>query len=149
MQYALIAAVMGYVMRVEPGWLCLSFALINMPMYSMEMNFIFTGSLSITAGDDGLGPVEMEVVMTIVYLLAAIFGIEGLNSTIAATLGDWVPKFLLWKHALASLFIFLLSLFTLENLARCAKHDLKRTIYYLLNPLLCLAFTILAGFMES
>ena len=115
----------------------------------MEMKFIFTGSLSITAGDDGLGPVEIEVVFTIIYLLAAIFGIEGLNSKISASLGDWVPKFLLWKHALASLFIFLLCLFTLENLVACAKLDLKRTIYYLLNPLLCLAFTIFAGFMES
>jgi hypothetical protein len=63
----------------------------------------------------------MEVVITTVYLLSAIFGIDVLDSTIAATLGDWVPKFLLWKHALASLFIFLLCLFTLENIVRCAK----------------------------
>jgi hypothetical protein len=140
---------MGYVMRVEPGWLCLSFALINCPMYSMEMQFIFTGKLSITAGDDGIGPVEIEVVLTVIYLLAAIYGIEVLDSSIAASLGDWVPKFLLWKHALAGLFIFLLCFFTLENIVRCAKQDLKRTIYYLLNPILCLAFTIFAGFMGS
>lgn len=91
----------------------------------------------------------MEVVIATVYLLSAIFGVEGLDSTIASTLGGWVPKFLLWKHALASLFIFLLCLFTLENIVRCAKQDLMRTIHYLLNPIVCLGLTIFAGYMES
>lgn len=68
---------MGWVIGVPPGVLCLSFGLINLPMYSMEINFIMTGTLTITATED-IGPVEMELIFSTIYLVAAILGVSGM-----------------------------------------------------------------------
>jgi hypothetical protein len=62
---------------MPPGWLTLSYALINMPMYSMELKYILTGKLQITQGD--FGPVELEVLFAIIFSLAAIFGVSGMT----------------------------------------------------------------------
>ena len=62
---------MGWIIGIPPGFLCLSYGLINLPMYTMEINFILTGTLTITATDE-LGPVEMELIFSTIYTLAAI-----------------------------------------------------------------------------
>jgi phosphatidylglycerophosphate synthase len=142
-QYTWVATMVGYVMRVDPGWLCLSFALINLPMYSMETKFIFTGKLSITAGGDGLGPVEMELIFALIFLFSGIFGVEGLGEPVV---GSWGTKFL-WKDLLAIVFILLLCLFTLENLYSSFKINFKQTFIYLLNPILTLANAAVAGYL--
>jgi hypothetical protein len=46
-------------------------------MYTMEINFILTGTLTITATDE-LGPVEMELIFSTIYTLAAILGVKGM-----------------------------------------------------------------------
>ncbi len=48
-----------------------------MPMYSMEMRYIFTGTLNITQGD--FGPVELELLFAIIFGMAAIFGVSGMD----------------------------------------------------------------------
>lgn len=78
---------MGYVLKVPPGWLCLCFALINFPMFSMEMKYIFTGSLSITAAGDAMGPCEIEIILTLVFLVSGIFGVDGLGNDIGESIG--------------------------------------------------------------
>ena len=62
---------------MPPGWLTLSYGLINLPMYSMEMKYIFTGTLEITQGD--IGPVEIELLFAIIFGAAAVFGTEGMT----------------------------------------------------------------------
>ena len=76
-QYTCFAGIMVWVIGIPPGILCLSYGLINLPMYTMEINFILTGTLTITATED-LGPVEMELIFSTIYLLAAILGVNGL-----------------------------------------------------------------------
>lgn len=44
-QYTWVAFIIGYIVQVPPGWLCLSFGLINLPQYSFEMRFVLSGSL--------------------------------------------------------------------------------------------------------
>jgi phosphatidylglycerophosphate synthase len=44
-QYTFVAMIMGHIVKLPPGWLTLSYGLINLPMYSMEMKYIFTGNL--------------------------------------------------------------------------------------------------------
>ena len=68
-----MAAIFGWFIGVPPGVLCLSFGLINFPLYSMEINFIMTGKLTVTATDD-LGPVEIELLLSTINLVAAILG---------------------------------------------------------------------------
>mmetsp|Transcript_9364 Transcript_9364/g.15801 ORF Transcript_9364/g.15801 Transcript_9364/m.15801 type:complete len:415 (+) Transcript_9364:39-1283(+) len=146
-QYAWVAMIMGYVMKMEPGWLCLSFGLINLPMYSMETKFIFTGKLSITAGGDGLGPVEIELLFFLVFLTCGIFGVSGLGKPVADLVGDWLSDQFLWKHLLAVVFILLLSLFTIENLIDSFKINFKQTSIYMANPVLTILNAALAGFL--
>lgn len=76
-QYTFVALITGYIVKMPPGWLTLSYGLINMPMYSMEMKHIFTGSLQITQGD--VGPVEIELLFAIIFGLSAMFGVSGMD----------------------------------------------------------------------
>jgi len=76
-QMTWVALIVGYILKLPPGWLTLSYGLINMPMYSMEMKYIFTGKLSITQGD--FGPVEIELLLGIIFGSAAVFGVSGMD----------------------------------------------------------------------
>ena len=143
-QYAMIAMMVGYVLRLEPGWLCLSFGLINMPMYSMETKFIFTGKLSITAGGDGIGPVEIEVLFTLIFLFSGIFGVAGLGDPVYEA---WFGENFLWKYLLAIVFIILLCIFTVENLLDSFKISFKQTAIYLANPIFTILNAALAGYL--
>jgi len=71
------AGIMGWIIGISPGSLYLNYVLINLPMYTMEINFILTGTLTITATDE-LGPVEMELIFSTIYVLAAILGVSGM-----------------------------------------------------------------------
>lgn len=88
----------------------------------MEMKFILTGNLSITGAVDEIGPVEIELIFTTIFMIAGIFGVAGVEKPVVDSfniLNGIVPKFLLWQHLLSSFFIFLLIFFTLENLVKC------------------------------
>jgi hypothetical protein len=76
-QYTWLALIVGYILKMPPGWLTLSYGLINMPMYSMEMKYIFTGTLTITQGE--IGPVEIELLFAVIFGAAAIFGVSGMD----------------------------------------------------------------------
>lgn len=45
MIYTNIATMAAYLLRAPPGWLALSYGLINFPSYFMEINYIITGKL--------------------------------------------------------------------------------------------------------
>ena len=40
-QYTLFTFIAGHLFKLSPGWLCLSLSLINLPQYTMELNYIF------------------------------------------------------------------------------------------------------------
>jgi len=145
-QYTWVSMIMGFVMRVDPGWLCLSFALINMPMYSMEIKFILTGTLSITAGGDALGPVEMELLFTLIFVICAIFGVHGLSNPVSDVF-SFMPDTFEWKHLLAVFFLILLLLFTFENLLSSFKIAFCKTLHYMMNPILTILNAAVAGYL--
>ena len=72
-------------------------------MYSMEMQFILTGSLNIISAAD-LGPVEVEVFLSSIFLLAGIFGVSGMTKPVIDYLpqifSSFIPKTFLWNHAM-------------------------------------------------
>jgi len=67
---------------MPPGILCLGHCMVNLPQYCMEMGFKLSGNLKITAAGDDLGPVEVEVIITTIFLLAGFFGISGIDKPI-------------------------------------------------------------------
>jgi phosphatidylglycerophosphate synthase len=142
-QYTWVAFMVGYVMREAPGWLTLSFGLINLPQYSMEIKFIMTGKLSITAGGDGVGPVEIEVLFALIFLLAGIFGVDGLGNPV---ISSWSEEFL-WRHLIAVIFILLLCFFTLENIFSSLKINFCKTCLYMTTPVLSVLNAALAGYL--
>jgi phosphatidylglycerophosphate synthase len=90
MNYSLMALILLYIVKMPPGWLTLGIAVINIPMFCMEMSFKFTGSLSINANDD-LGPMEVELIISLIFLSAGVFGVEGLNSPLGYSfVPEWV-----------------------------------------------------------
>ena len=77
--YTWSSIIAGYILRLPPGILNLSYASINLAIYCMEIKFTITGSLSITAAVDEFGPVEIELLITSIMLSVAYFGREGLD----------------------------------------------------------------------
>lgn len=73
-QYTLFTLFLGYVTKVEPGWLLLGYQLINLVMYSMEVHFLITSNLNINIELIEFGPVELEAFLALVIGLAGVFG---------------------------------------------------------------------------
>ena len=145
-QYAMVALIMGYVLRLDPGWMCISFALINLPMYGMEIKFILTGTLSITAGGDAIGPVEIELLFTIIFMISGIFGVKGLGDPVSNVF-SFLPDTFLWKHLLATVFLILLCFFTLDNIYSSFRISFWKTTRYMMNPILTIANAAVAGYL--
>lgn len=75
-QYTWGMILLGYGLRLPPGWLHLSTSFVNMSMFAIEMKYIFTGKLELTSGaTEDIGPVEMELIFTIFYFFLGIFGV--------------------------------------------------------------------------
>lgn len=53
-----------------------------MTYFAIEMSYIFTGSLDLSAGSDDFGPVEIELSFTIVFILMGLFGSNGITNSI-------------------------------------------------------------------
>ena len=62
------------------------FFAINAVFYAMEMRYAITGELIMNVGDE-FGPVEFELLFSVVSILFGIFGQAGLHRTIGQTLG--------------------------------------------------------------
>lgn len=72
---------LGYITKMPPSLLCLGHCFVNLPQYCMEMSFKLSGNLVMTVGDD-LGPVEVEVIIASIFMLAGVFGNTGLDKPI-------------------------------------------------------------------
>jgi NADH:ubiquinone oxidoreductase subunit 2 (subunit N) len=71
-----------YGMRLSPSWILLMTGASNMTYFAIEMSYIFTGSLDLSAGSDDFGPVEIELSFTIVFILMGLFGSNGITNSI-------------------------------------------------------------------
>lgn len=65
---------MGYVTKNGPGFLTLGYQLINLVMYSMEVHFLITATLNINMEIIEFGPVELELFIALIMIIAGIFG---------------------------------------------------------------------------
>lgn len=90
----------GYILKAKPGIMCLSFFLPNFVSYLMEMAFIITGSFDQHAGEFDIGPVELELIFTVLFGFAGLNGYDGVESSINKSLPDsvasFVPDNILW-----------------------------------------------------
>ena len=117
----------------------------------MEMNFILTGNLSITGAVDEFGPVEIELIFFIIFMIAGIFGVSGVEKPVVNSfefLNGIVPKFVLWQHLLSSFFIFLLIFFTLENLVKCFIIDKWVSFKLIMPSVINISIAILSAYFD-
>lgn len=88
----------------------------------MEMQFILCGSLNIITAAD-IGPVEIELFLSIILLCAGQFGVSGMVKPIInylpAIAADYIPVTFLCNHALCYTFVFLNLMFIVENTYGC------------------------------
>ena len=141
-QYTWVAFIVGYIVQVPPGWLCLSFGLINLPQYSFEMKFVLSGDLQITSGNFDVGPIEMEMIYTIIFLLAAIFGTTGIEKSI-----DLYFVSVQFNQLVCCFFIFLLVFFSFDALKESVALNVPLTLRMLATPLFILGQAILAAYI--
>lgn len=140
-QYSWGWLIFGYGLRVPPGVLNYVIAMSVMPMYTIEMKFIMTGKLDLTAGADDLGPVELELIFSILFVLMGICGTSGQKKSITEHFEFLPESFECVKLnqiclAFGSIFV---GLFVIENLAYCFGKDLKKAMWILISPLILLA----------
>ena len=83
-QYTWYSMIMGFVLKVKPGWSAICLIITNFPAFTMEMKFIMTNQLKNCATDD-LGPVEVELIVALIFLAAAAFGIENMDQPIISS----------------------------------------------------------------
>lgn len=98
MQYTMFALIMGYVVKLPPGWLTLCYGLVNFPGFIMEIEYIITGNFNNC--DDYFGPIELEMIIAFIYFCAGLFGVEWLHLH-----PGFGPEWLLWVHCLLVLFV--------------------------------------------
>jgi phosphatidylglycerophosphate synthase len=151
-QYTFVAFIMGYIVKIPPGWLCLSYGLVNLPMYTMEMRFILAGNLKITAGNGqfDIGPVELEMIFTTIFLMAAFFGTQNIEDTVNSSFKvDYLPMgdSLQVNHACCGLFVFLLVLFSLENIKDSISLNFCLCMRMLAAPAFVLAQAVTAAYL--
>jgi len=110
------------VIQIAPGWLTLSYGLINMAMYSMEMQFILCGELNIITAAD-IGPVEIELFLSLILFCGGTFGTTGMTQPFVNYLPSFAANFVsetfLCNEALCYVFVFLNLMFIVENTYGC------------------------------
>ena len=149
--YTWVAFIMGYVVKVEPGWLCLSYGLILLPAYTQEMIFVTTGKYNYISGAFDIGPVEIELIMTSIFLSAAIFGTQSMNDPINTVFGvDFIPMgdWLKLNQVYCCFFVFLLLLFSLDNLRDTFAKDFNLSLRMITTPVILFAHVVTAGYLE-
>jgi len=102
-------------------------------MYTMEMKYILTGKLNFVNG--GLGPVEVELIIAIIFIAASIFGsvsnsdtMQEMESNTFVLANTINLKEIDIKLCITVLIILLQLLFSLQNLVDCFKTDIKRSL---------------------
>lgn len=138
MIYSFFALIAGYVVKVPPGWLTLGYALTNIPQFAMEMSFIISGNFKNC--DEYFGPMEVELLISLVFWSAGIFGTDGLNKP---TNLSFLPDSINCVHLVLGMFICIMAYFTLEAWVDCIKVDVKRTFKYGSIPLFTLGIAVL------
>lgn len=151
--YSLFALFGGYILKAKPGLMCLSFATINYTAYSMEMAFIITGSFDQHAGEFDIGPVEIELILTVLFGLAGVFGYQGVDRGVSEMLpegvGQYVPEYVRMQHFLAALFSFLIAIFVVENVIKSFKFNPLLALRLTLSPFVPLAPAIIQGWLNT
>lgn len=143
-QYTLVSFIQAYILKIPPGWLCLVFVMPNLAQYCMEVRYVTTGSLIISStsaqdGDFDIGPVEVELIFAIVFILAGIFGTAGITKPVAEAmpfLSSVAPKFLQVNHLIAAFWAILQVVFLVDALGGTFKENLKASLYMLLPPII-------------
>ena len=88
--------VLGYGLRLPASWLRLCSSTVNMSMFAIEMKYIATGKLELSAGaSDDIGPVEMELIFSIGFFLLGFLGTEGITKSITEHF-SFLPSSLSW-----------------------------------------------------
>jgi len=84
-QQACYSLWLGYIFRFESRLFEFILIMCNIVFYSMEMKFLMLKNLKLVIGE--IGPVEIELTLTLGYLVAWYFGSQGLQSTLGETFG--------------------------------------------------------------
>jgi hypothetical protein len=92
--YSTFALFAGYVLKATPGFMCLSYAAINFVNYSMEMAFIITGEFDQHAGEFDIGPVEIELILTVLFGLAGTFGYQIVDKKLSLVLPESIGQYI-------------------------------------------------------
>lgn len=83
--YACVGNAIGYMLRLDSPIWYLSFTLVNVPFYSMEIRHTIMRNFNMIIGE--IGPIELELIYTIIFLLSAIYGVDVYDRTLADMTG--------------------------------------------------------------
>eukprot|EP00347_Sterkiella_histriomuscorum_P006704 403351756 len=139
--YACVGSAIGYMLRLEtPLWMC-AFSLINVPFYSMEIKHTVCRHFKMIIGE--IGPVELELVFTIIFgLTGSVFGIEVFDLKINYLFGtdlDSLRGYQL-KHLISGLIFILMVVFTIDNLKDAFQTNFQETFRLFIPVFVLMSF---------
>ena len=144
--------ILGYTSKVGPEWLTLGYGLINLVMYSMEVTYLITGALVINMELVEIGPVELELGLTLVILGAGVFG----NTCMIKPVIDSIPflsyifsSSVTWGHVLQVVFLLLILQTVFENCAKCTEKHGYSFVYYMIAPIIIWSTAYTGAFLET
>ena len=71
----------------------------------------------------GLGPIEAEVIFTVIFIFCATLGVGGMSKPVYTLFGkpSWMSDKILWGHVAAVAFLLILGLSILDNVVKPLK----------------------------
>jgi hypothetical protein len=113
-----------------------------MGMFAIEMKYIFTGKLELSAGtSEDIGPVEMELIFAIGFFLLGFLGTDGMTRSITEHF-SFIPDSLSWiklNDVISVIVLLAIFQFVFENLIVSFRINFLKSIKFLISPLALIA----------
>jgi phosphatidylglycerophosphate synthase len=147
--YACISCITGYLIRVEPGIWLFSIGLVNVPFYAMEIRHYYFKDFVMIVGE--LGPVEVELIYTIIFLLTGLYiGGDGYDKTLAQVTGyEYEFLAIKTKYLVAGLTILLEIMFSYDNIKESLEKNQKETMKLMTPVFIIIGISLLHSNLPS
>lgn len=148
-QQACYSLWIGYLFRLDNLFFEMMIVMINIVFYSMEMKYILCKNLNLNLGE--VGPVEVELGLTVILLLGYWFGSGIYQQTLfdLFAIENSFMRDIQFKYVTGGLLTPLLALFLYDNLGDCLKDNFGKSVTIFTPCLIHLVLGYLISYTAS
>lgn len=117
------------------------------------MEYIITGKLNMVANGIDIGPCETELMVTIIMIVAAIFGYQQMDDHFIGYFPQYIQLYIddsiKLQHILTGFFTFLLVIFSFETWITCIRKAPRVTLRMLIKLVMVLLPILTSAYLET